>query len=216
MKVIFKHDYNKEYDNFKYSFNSQNNTQPSNRQQLFFEQYQHLDKQNVEKFARQYVIDNNIDITKILNSIEKQWREIEGEYNRRAIEIFKIILPQKNITVYLTIHDRCSYNYNNSYFFIHTYLIATDKTIMHELWHFYFHFSVGQDILKKFGGKIYNDIKESLTVLLNEVYGDLLAGIKDKGYVQHKKIRAEILRSYRETNDVYKTINSTLKNYNKL
>ena len=65
---------------------------------------------------------------------------------------------------------------------------------MHELWHFYTWYGLGTDQERKLGRQKYNDLKESLTVLLNVECNDLMpAGIQDNGYPQHQELRAMIL-----------------------
>ncbi len=81
---------------------------------------------------------------------------------------------------------------------------------MHELWHWYFWHNGGQEIERKYGYAIFNNIKESLTVLLNVEFADLLEGIIDKGYVQHQSLRRKIIKHYTRTNDIYSVINHCL------
>ena len=66
---------------------------------------------------------------------------------------------------------------------------------MHELWHFYTWYELGSHWVEKLGTSKYNELKESLTVLLNIECGDLLpAGIQDIGYPQHQDLRNKILQ----------------------
>lgn len=210
MKLVFQYNPNREYDNFKRSFFSINHKEASPRQKEYFTKYTELDSENALAFSHNYILENHIDIESRQKDIEKQWNEVKKEYFRRADKVFKTTLPIKIINVYLTIHDRCSYNFAKSEFFIHLNLPTTNKTIMHELWHWYFYYTVGQRIEEKKGKKIFNDIKESLTVLLNDIYSDRLAGATDRGYPQHAGLRKLIQKTYAETNDVYQTIDRAI------
>lgn len=211
MKIIFLYDPSREYDNFRRSFYSINHPKASPRQNKFFRQFNELTEDNALVFCKQYITENNISIADRLLEIEKKWRQVENEYFKRAEQVFKKSLPKKTISVYLTIHDRCSYNFDRNEFFIHLNLPATNKTIMHELWHWYFYYTVGQKIKNAHGQKVFNDIKEALTVLLNVIYADVLDGVTDKGYPQHTELRELIRQTYTETNDVYQTIDKALK-----
>ena len=74
---------------------------------------------------------------------------------------------------------------------------------IHELWHFYTWYSVGKKLEKELGNVKYNDLKESLTVLLNVECADLMpAGVKDEGYPQHQQMREKILQKWAEHKDL--------------
>ena len=64
---------------------------------------------------------------------------------------------------------------------------------MHELLHFYTWHAFGKKLLDEGLSKLaYNDIKESLTELLNLEFSDLMSGKQDTGYPQHQDMRTEI------------------------
>ena len=211
MEVIFNYQLNKEFQNFKNSFNSANHSTWSERQEEFFAVFSELTRESAQKFAEDYIADHKIDMTALLKQIEDQWHSVEKEFFRRADLIYRSPLPQKRIDVYLTVHDRCSYNFERNEFFVHLNLKAANKTIMHELWHWYFYYTVGKKIGEEYGHKIFNDLKEALTVVLNIDFIDLLGETTDKGYPQHEALRETIKNTYAETKDIYKTINRTLK-----
>ena len=48
----------------------------------------------------------------------------------------------------------------------------------------------------------YNDIKESLTELLNLEFSDLMNGKRDEGYLQHQDMRAEIQKMWLVQKDI--------------
>jgi hypothetical protein len=67
---------------------------------------------------------------------------------------------------------------------------------------------LGIDQESLLGKQKYNDLKEALTVLLNEECGDLMPeGVYDGGYSQHQKLRKEIVRLWNERKDVHKVWN---------
>ena len=211
MKVEFAYDIAKEFKNFKNSFKSINHPDQSPRQKEFFSPFPELTEENSRKFVEGYLKRNGIDMGANVKIIEENWRSVEKQFFGRAEKIFQKKLPIENIQVWLTIHDRCSYSFERNEFFIHLHFPAANKTIMHELWHFYFYHTAGKKILDDFGSQIFNNIKEALTVLLNIEFSDILMGVEDKGYPQHAELRRQIVELYKENNDIYKTIEGTLK-----
>jgi hypothetical protein len=211
MPISFRYDINKEYENFRKSFNSRNHQLASPRQQEFFSQFTELNPENARAFVERYIPDHGIIMDEMIQKVREQWQDVGKTFYSRADKIFGIPFSHEPVTAWLTIHDRCSYGEHNTDFFIHLNLPTVNKTIMHELWHFYFYFSVGHDILQQHGRSIYNDIKESLTVLLNVIFVDLLKGATDKGYPQHAELRKIIAMEYEKTNSIFLTIDSALK-----
>ena len=74
---------------------------------------------------------------------------------------------------------------------------------MHELWHFYTLYGLGTDQEEKIGKQKYNDLKESLTVLLNVECKNLLPeGVVDMGYTQHQDLRKKILEYWEKDKNI--------------
>lgn len=149
--------------------------------------------EDTSRFIDAYILEKNISIEHYLERYQKEWNEISEEFQKRAERIFNVVLPD-NITAYFTINNRCPYNIEENYFFVTT-TTSVRALIMHELWHFYTWYGLGADELQKRGAQKYNDLKESLTVLLNIECQDLLPeGMQDIGYPQHQETREKILR----------------------
>ena len=53
---------------------------------------------------------------------------------------------------------------------------------------------------------MYDDIKESLTVLLNLEFSDLMHNYEDKGYHPHQEIRALIKQYWEQHHDLTKVL----------
>ena len=78
---------------------------------------------------------------------------------------------------------------------------------MHELLHFYTWYAFHDELMGHgVDEKRYNDIKESLTELLNLEFPDLMAGILDKGYPQHAKTRQKVRELWIATKDLHRTV----------
>lgn len=136
---------------------------------------------------------SNFDANQQVKIVEKRWREIELDFIKRVEKVFGISYPSPQITVYLTHNGRCTYNINENYFFVYISSEFSNNIIMHELLHFYTWHAFGQKLVDEgFSRAKYNDIKESLTELLNLEFTDLMNNKADDGYPQHKEMRAEI------------------------
>lgn len=197
MKIIFA--YNKEKDiwcleNYgKSSMNSNINTKSYIKLiESFGEKYT---RENIEQFIDIFLSENKISISEKITSFQTDWNTIDSEYHKKAETVFGVLLDE-NITAFLTVNNRCPYNIPSNNFFVFLATNSPNKTVMHELWHFYTWKKFGIDE-EKVGKEKYNEVKESLTVLLNEIYSDLLDGVEDVGYPQHREMREEILQMWR-------------------
>ncbi len=78
---------------------------------------------------------------------------------------------------------------------------------MHELLHFYTWQTLHDELVGQgIDEKRYNDVKESLTELLNIEYADLMGGTIDDGYAQHAEMRKKVRELWLATKDLRGTI----------
>ncbi len=207
MKTIFTYNLEKDAENFLKSLNSQNNK----KRTKFQEEYiavcsEDFDEQKVREFIQRYLKENTIDTAEKLREIENNWKLIEDEFIKRCEKIFSFTCPDL-ITVYLTTNNRCTYNIPENYFFVYLNSKSTNAILMHELFHFYTWHAIGKQLVDNgLSKENYNDIKESLTELLNIEFADLMDGIVDEGYPQHQELRARIRESWNEYRDLQKVI----------
>lgn len=209
MKLFFKHDIEKDIwcllNKGKSSFNSPIPTKIY--EQLVSFSKENPDEKDAQLFIEKYILKNEINIEEIIKGYEQEWQEISNEYQKIAERIFGVSLKH-DITVYLTVNNRSPYNIDENYFFVSFPTFSSTKTIMHELWHFYTWQKFGKEWQEKLGKQKYNDIKESLTVLLNVECKELFPlFVIDGGYPQHKEMRDTILRIWNEEKDIEKLWN---------
>ncbi len=160
------------------------------------------DENSTSNFIDKYINENNIEISTLIKNYQKEFDTISDEFQKIAARIFGVSLKE-NITVYLTINNRCPYNISKNLFFVSVSNNSALRTTMHELWHFYTWYKFGADKQKRIGAEKYNDIKEALTVLLNIECRDLLPeGVKDFGYPQHQELRNEILKLWEQNPNI--------------
>ncbi|MFA6386452.1 MAG: hypothetical protein WCW04_01650 [Candidatus Paceibacterota bacterium] len=168
-------------------------------------------EKDIKLFVEKYISNNNLNIKDFVEKYQKDWDSISGEYQKIAEKIFKASLP-KDIIAYLTINNRCPYNIKDNFFFVSIPdELHLRKIVMHELWHFYTWYKFGYIWESKIGKEKYNELKESLTVLLNIECKNLLSeSIIDKGYPQHKELREKILKLWEKTKDIDKVWDSLI------
>ncbi|MFH2013518.1 MAG: hypothetical protein ABIJ17_00940 [Patescibacteria group bacterium] len=208
MKLIFKYDIDKDIENYYIVSKSVNLSKRRDEYEAKFGKI--LDNENLRKFINQITIENKINFEEIINKFENLWQPINDGFFDRIFKIFKINLPVNLITVYLTTNDRCGYSIENNYFFISAGTKCPKLTILHELFHFYTWYALGDDLKNKnINKKTYYDIKESLTEILNMEFSDLL-DCTDKGYPQHENLRVLVKNHWLNTKNIKETFYGVL------
>ncbi len=154
------------------------------------------------EFIEAYVMTQNIDTAACVKKYQEDWNSISDEYQKRTEAIFGTTLPH-DVSGFLTVNNRCPYNIEGNYFYISFPNKPSNLTAMHELWHFYTWYGIGPGEEERLGKEKYNELKESLTVLLNIECPDLLgSNVVDAGYPQHKELRTEMLAFWESNRDI--------------
>jgi hypothetical protein len=202
MTVEFTYDIRKDADNFIRAHHSLNRTDDSKLYSAFISKHPGIVPtiDTLQGFIRSYIASEKIDIEVGLRASREYWHPVQAEYFRRIKNLFSVSLPSDTVTAYASINDRRGYNIDESYFFI-----SADRpkgnnlTIAHEILHFYTWYQFSRS-LKTEGITLaqYNDIKESLTEILNLEFADLLNGQYDAGYPQHQNMRRRINELWKE------------------
>jgi len=138
-----------------------------------------------------------------ISSVEKGWREVEIEYFKRANRIFQAELS-RNPRAYLTTIPICPYSEEEfSFMFSFNHPIPLSvKTCGHEIFHLYFHEHYWKNVEKEIGKDKTSDLKEAVTVLLNtDSFKDLFPTVRDRGYPNHKALRAYITEQWKSSKD---------------
>lgn len=204
MKVTFTYDKSKDIWCLLNKGKSSNNSQNPTKQyeQLVAKYGENPTEEQVGTFIGEYIARNDIGISKRIEDFQRDWESISAEFQRKAESIFGASLPD-DVTAYLTVNSRCPYDIQNNYFYVSLTAPQPSRTVMHELWHFYTLYGLGTDQEEKIGKQKYNDLKESLTVLLNVECKDLLPeGVIDMGYTQHQDMRKKILEYWEKEKNI--------------
>lgn len=203
-KVTFKYDRVKDIWCLLNKGKSSNNSSKPTKvyERLIKKYYENPSESETSQFIDDFLKENNIAIQEYIDKYQSDWDEIASVYHKRAEAIFGVQLPE-DISVYLTINNRSPYNIKENYFYSFTPSLSARKIVMHELWHFYTWYGLGEGEEEKLGKQKYNDIKEALTVLLNVEFKDLLPdGVIDEGYPQHQELREKILNYWNKDKDI--------------
>lgn len=214
MKLHFTYNIEKDIENFINGTRAVNSKKPTKFQVAFSEKYgDNFEVEKVKDFIAEQDTITGFDASKEIVAIEERWKIAEPIFIKRMEKIFDISYPAPIITVYLTHNERCTYNIEQNYFFVIIGSEFSNNTLMHELLHFYTWHAFGKKLLDEGFSKLaYNDIKESLTELLNLEFSDLMNGKLDTGYPQHQEMRAEIKKLWLEKKGIKAIIDDILGN----
>lgn len=143
-----------------------------------------------------YSVKNKVKREKSLKKIQTHWNKIEKKYFKKLEEIHEKPFSYKQVSGVLSTAGRFGYNTGKDCWFATDFKsgpFRASYVAMHELMHFIFH-KYFWDFCEKRGlsWKQTWNVKESLTILLNIEFSDILYGEKDYGYSEHKKIRTYI------------------------
>lgn len=137
--------------------------------------------------------------------IKEKENEVRSILLRHEREIFSRMekvterkIYRNTFTCFVTTFPRAPYDYHRGYVWLpvvwpkETYV----RTFVHELLHFQTYAYWQERCLKKLNQKEFENLKEALTVILNEEFMDLIVW-PDKGYEMHKKLREKLLEAWR-------------------
>lgn len=127
-----------------------------------------------------------------IHSLKNLWRHVEGEYFKILENIMQKPSAPEKFGCFWTTGFMCPYNEKENWFMVSMWhsIPFSITTICHEIMHLQFlhHY---RDYLKKKGLKNnqIEDLKESLTFLLNEPEFDKIILSQDAGYPEHMELR---------------------------
>lgn len=211
--IRFVYDAEKDAENFIKGASSVNNKKPTKLQELYMEKHgADFNPSKVLAFLEERNVAEGFDFAEIAKTMERNWGGIGKKFMSRVESIFKVTLPQPVVTAYLSTNSRCTYNIPGGYFFVYVGAESPNSYLMHELLHFYTWYAI-HPIYEERGLSEgdYNDMKESLTQLLNEEFADLMDGSEDLGYPQHKALRQRIRAVWPDKKDVRALVETLLK-----
>lgn len=142
-----------------------------------------------------------------LKSANDAWRKIGDEYFKRLENIMKKPICAEKFTGRLTTVGRCPYNTEDNSFMVGLFysIPAVLECAGHEIMHLHFHKYFWDNIEQQIGYERTDDLKESLTKLLDLEFKDLWF-VNDGGYEYHKNLRDFIAKEWAEHKDFEKLL----------
>lgn len=198
MNLRLLYDPSREVTALKFGLKSTNSTEQTEFAKRAIESA--IDTQNAEavsELAATILRESAIDPDERADRYQEQWNQIEIEASRRLQAMFATDWDPGEVTAYLTVSTRCPYNVKDRYFFVSCFKPSPMRTCLHELQHFYAHQLLEPIFVERGMPERFNEFKESLTILLNEICADLIEE-PDQGYPQHVESRQRILQLWRD------------------
>lgn len=151
---------------------------------------------------------------------KKELQNILNQHQKELFRRMRVVTAKKiyrtDFTCFLTTFPRAPYNYPHGYVWIpiiwpqETYI----RTFTHELLHFQTYAYWQKRCLKQLTKVEFENLKEALTVILNEEFMDLIVWA-DKGYAIHKELREQLLTFWKVNKNFNKLIDYGIKIYPK-
>jgi hypothetical protein len=154
-------------------------------------------------------------------NINQKKKELQNILKKQQNEILKRMekvigkkIYRENFTCFLTTFPRAPYDYHRGYVWIpiiwpkETYI----RIFVHELLHFQTYAYWQTMCLKKLTMQEFEDLKEALTIVLNEEFMDLIIW-PDKGYKIHENLRSKLLKFWKANKNFDELIKYGVKEF---
>lgn len=155
-------------------------------------------KNNSQKIYRADVIKNEI------QALEKTWGKVEKKYFKILADITQKPIFQGDFDCFITSGFMCPYNEKQDWFMVSMWhsLPFSITTICHEVMHLQFlHYYKAYLIKQGLKNNQIEDLKESLTFLLNEPEFSNIILSQDSGYPEHFKLRKQLRSIWSKNKD---------------
>ena len=196
MNLTFKYDPTREVFPLKVGFKSQNSaelTEFAKRAQV--EKIDIQDVDAVARLSRLIIHEAKIDVDAVRTNFQAKWNLVQEESVRKFQAMFASHYDLGELTAFLTVSMRCPYNIAKRFFFVPFFAKFPIRICLHELQHFYCYDFLYPIFAAQGNQDKFNEFKESLTILLNEPFREILEK-PDDGYPQHVKSRERILAQF--------------------
>lgn len=154
-------------------------------------------------------------------NLEAERRYTQREFNKKQNQLFKIMeevtgkkICRENFTCFMTTFPRAPYRLNQGYIWLYYKWGRGDyiDSFTHELLHFQTYAYWYEKCLKKLSHNEFENLKEALTVVLNNNFKKLMFK-PDHGYYIHQYLRQELMKHWQKNKDFNKLINYGIKIY---
>jgi len=147
-----------------------------------------------------------------LSGLEKSWRKIESKFFRRLKKIIGKPVFAREFKCYLTTGFMCPYDPEDNSFMVSMWhgVARSITTICHEILHLQFLHYYEKYCRKFISEKKLDNLKETLTFILNSDFSDLLL-YEDKGYPNHQKIRERLRKIWEKDKNFGRFLDKAIK-----
>jgi len=175
-------------------------------------------KKSAESLVYNYLISHpkkqlrQLIIKEELWALEKSWRKIEKKFFKRLKKVSQKPIFTKHFKCYFTSGFMCPYNEKENWFMVSMWhsIPRNITNICHEILHLQFLYYYEKYCKKFLSKEQTEDLKESLTFLLNTDFNDLILS-EDFGYPTHKKLRLKLEKIWQKEKDFKKFLDKAIK-----
>ena len=148
-----------------------------------------------------------------MQALEKSWKTVEKEYFEILSKITRRTIFTEKFSCYFTTGLVCPYNEKEKWFMVSMWHSTPSSitTICHEIMHLQFlHYY--KNYLKKKGLKNdqIEDLKESMTFLLNEPEFSNIILSQDNGYPKHEELRKKLKSIWSKNKDFQNLLDESI------
>lgn len=172
-----------------------------------------------EKITRDYIKNNpqkvyrNAIIKTEIQALERSWGSVEDKYFKVLSEITQKPIFSNSFNCFFTSGFMCPYNEKENWFMVsmlHS-LPFSITTICHEVLHLQFlHYYKSYLVRKGLTKDQIEDLKESLTFLLNEPEFNQIILVQDFGYPEHMKLRNKLRKIWLKNKDFQELLDKAI------
>ena len=166
----------------------------------------------MEQELRSFITADNERISVDVTKCNLVWAKINDEYFERIEKILKIRIPDTESYRGLITHTHsCPFYHKGRWFMVRRNDLNIDAIAAHELMHIIFLLNYEEQMFAAgLDQKQLGDLREALTVLLNEEMGNLLSR-EDVGYLEHAELRNKITTEWRKHKDFHILLEKMVK-----
>ena len=146
------------------------------------------------------------------NYAQKRFDEKQKQIFERMEEVTGRKICRENFIIFMTTFPRCPYNITKGYIWSYYKWGRGDyvDSFIHELLHFQTYAYWYEKCRKKLSNEDFEDLKEALTVILNESFSDIMTK-PDCGYEVHKYLREELAKYWKKIKNFNSLVNYGVK-----
>lgn len=154
----------------------------------------------------------NLEIKKYIKDLQNEVDQNQGKIFERMEKVTNRPIYRNEFICFLTSFPRFPYDYEKGYVLISNKKSLNDQfsIFVHELLHFQYFAYFGEKIWDALGAKMHGEIKEAMTIILNDEFKDLIEE-KDEGYEIYRNLSKKLLKIWRKTKNMDDFIDEVIK-----